>query len=73
MKTCTRMLFIFLPFKDQVDLFLMLPVDRLDRLSLNDYYRFRVVLILCFFGQLFKVIEIILTQTRVHLFETKRD
>ena len=62
------LLLIFLPFKDQVDLFILLPVDRLDRLEFNDYYKFRVFIVICFFGQLFKVIEIILQQTGVEIF-----
>ena len=36
--------------------------------KVNDYYKFRVFIVICFFGQLFKVIEIILQQTGVEIF-----
>ena len=62
------LLFIFWPFKAQVDLFIMLPVDRIERLTLNDYYLFRTFLMICFVGQLLTVLEIIYSQSKIEIF-----
>jgi meckelin len=59
---------IFLPFKAQNDLFIMLPVDRKAWLEKNDYYPFRVVLVMCFAGQVLRIIEIVMVQCGVEVF-----
>jgi meckelin len=59
---------LYLPFKAQNDLFIMLPVDRPQWLTKNDYYPFRTLLVLCFVGQLLRVIEIVMVQCSVEVF-----
>ena len=46
----------------------MLPADRLNWLTNNDYYPFRVIVGLCFVGQVFRMVEIIMLQCNIDIF-----
>ena len=46
----------------------MLPPDRLYWLTNNDYYPFRVIVGLCFVGQVFRMVEIIILQCNIDIF-----
>lgn len=58
--------FIFFKMQDRVHL--LLPVDREEYGSEDDYYPFILVLQLCFFGQLARMIEIVIVQSNVDIF-----
>ena len=64
----TMCIYWFFFYKVSTAVYCMLPDDRLHWLSFNDYYPFRVILGLCFVGQLFKMIEIIKSQCSIDIF-----
>lgn len=71
MSSFTRVMFWFLFvfclywvsfFKLQSDVFVLIPPDMPEWYTENDYYPFRVLLILCWFGQVFRILEIFSVQ-----------
>lgn len=60
--------YFFVFFKMQDNVHLLLPVRREDYASDDDYYAFYVTLQVCFFGQLARMMEIVLVQSNVDIF-----
>ncbi|GBG28027.1 Meckelin [Hondaea fermentalgiana] len=60
--------YIFIFFKMQDSVHLLLPVFREEYGKENDYYPFMIVLQLCFFGQLARMIEVVVVQSNVDIF-----
>ena len=58
----------FFFYKVSTAVYCMLPDDRLHWLTRNDYYPFRVILGLCFVGQVCRMIEIIKKQCNIDIF-----
>lgn len=60
--------YFFIFFKMQSNVHLLLPIDRPEFGSDNDYYPFEALLQLCFFGQICRLLEIIYVQCSCDIF-----